>query len=58
MGGTAEGEEGTQSAARSSAPSARLSFHAPFIETVGRELTLRAVEDAYDHAIGTVTDFM
>ena len=58
LGGTAEGEEGGQPSARSIAVGARLGFHAPFIETGGAELTLRAVEEAYDHAIGTVTEFI
>ena len=58
LGGSAEGEEGTQPSARSIAVGARLGFHAPFIETGGGDLTLRAVEEAYDHAIGTVTDFI
>lgn len=58
LAGTAEGEEGSQRSARSIAVDEHLGFHAPFIETGGSELTLRAVEDAFDRAIGTVTELM
>jgi hypothetical protein len=57
LGGLTNGEEGGTVAARAIDVTARLGFHAPFLNTDGVQ-SEAAVQKAYDHAIRTVTDFV
>lgn len=56
LGGTALGEESSLLPARSIAPTARLGFHAPFLNVGQGQYGEEQIEGSYDKAVRTIVD--